>query len=59
MIVTTQPPAVVLVRTREVICSISVLRRMLRESPELSKNNGELAGQVHIHWIDLNRYPTD
>ena len=53
IIVTTQPSAVVLVRTREVICSISALRRMMRENPGLAKNSGELAGQTHIHWIDL------
>ena len=53
MIVTTQPSAVVLVGTREVICSISALRRMLRENPKLAKNNGDLASQTQIHWIDL------
>jgi hypothetical protein len=36
-----------------VICSISALRRMMRENPGLAKNSGELAGQTHIHWIDL------
>ena len=32
---------------------IPALRRMLRENPTLAKNNGELAGQTHIHWVDL------
>jgi hypothetical protein len=53
IIVTTQPSAVVLVGTREVICSILALRRMMRENPELAMNNGELASQTQIHWIDL------
>ena len=26
---------------------------MLRENPKLAKNNGDLAGQTQIHWIDL------
>jgi len=53
IIVATQPSVVVLVRTREVICSISALRRMMRENPELAKNNGELASQTQLHWLDL------
>ena len=32
---------------------IPALRRAMRENPTLAKNNGELAGQTHIHWIDL------
>jgi hypothetical protein len=32
---------------------IPVLRRMMRENPELAKNNGDLASQTQIHWIDL------
>jgi hypothetical protein len=36
-----------------VICSISALRRMMRENPELSKNNGELTGHTQVHWLDL------
>jgi len=36
-----------------VICSISALRRMMRENPTLAKNNGDLASQTQIHWLDL------
>ena len=35
------------------ICSISALRRMMRENPTLAKNNGDLASQTQIHWLDL------
>ena len=33
--------------------AIPALRRMMRENPELAKNNGDLASQTQIHWIDL------
>jgi len=26
---------------------------MMRENPELAKNNGELASQTQLHWLDL------
>jgi hypothetical protein len=32
---------------------IPALRRMLRANPDLAKNNGDLASQTQIHWIDL------
>jgi hypothetical protein len=32
---------------------IPALRRMMRENPTLAKNNGDLASQTQIHWIDL------
>jgi len=32
---------------------IPALRRVMRENPELAKNNGDLASQTQIHWIDL------
>jgi hypothetical protein len=32
---------------------IPALRRMMQENPRLANNSGELAGQTHIHWIDL------
>ena len=32
---------------------IPALRRMMRENPGLAKNNGDLASQTQIHWIDL------
>ena len=35
------------------ICSSSSLRRMMREKPTLAKNNGDLASQTQIHWLDL------
>lgn len=33
--------------------AIPALRRMMQENPELAKNNGDLASQTQIHWIDL------
>jgi hypothetical protein len=33
--------------------AIPALRRTMQENPRLAKNSGELAGQTHIHWIDL------
>ena len=32
---------------------IPALRRMMQENPGLAKNNGDLASQTQIHWIDL------
>lgn len=32
---------------------IPAMRRMLQANPELAKNNGDLACQTQIHWIDL------
>jgi len=33
--------------------AIPALRGMLRENPELARNNGDLSSQTQIHWIDL------
>ncbi|WP_417746755.1 hypothetical protein [Rosistilla oblonga] len=33
--------------------AIPALRRMMQANPELAKNNGDLASQTQIHWIDL------
>ncbi len=33
--------------------AIPALRRMMQKNPELAKNNGDLASQTQIHWIDL------
>ena len=33
--------------------AIPALRRMMRENPELARNNGDLSCQTQIHWIDL------
>jgi hypothetical protein len=33
--------------------AIPALRLTMQENPRLAKNSGELAGQTHIHWIDL------
>lgn len=32
---------------------IPAMRRMMQENPELARNNGDLACQTQIHWIDL------
>ena len=33
--------------------AISPLRKMMLANPMLAKQNGDLASQTHIHWIDL------
>ena len=33
--------------------AIPALRRMMQANPELARNNGDLASQTQIHWIDL------
>ena len=32
---------------------IPTLRRMMRDNPQLARNNGDLASQTQIHWLDL------
>ena len=32
---------------------IPALRRMMRDNPQLARNNGDLASQTQIHWLDL------